>query len=313
MIANAADAPTTSVTDILLKHDRALVRELADYLRKNPKADDLEQAHAALFNKAIERDWFAETEDLARGYLKAEPDGPVKALAQIIITMARAQGGQFEEALANYRTLVGGLNPVEQAEFALSFSDSLSLLAIGEGQIGVAREIAKVLLTQFGDDPEVRRKVQADLKRLDKVGKLAPDFAVEDIKGQTIKLDTFRGKYVLLDFWATWCSPCIAELPRLQLNYKTYGGAGLEIISVSLDDNKTAVTDFVKVHNIAWPQIHNATCTADLVESFGVSSIPATFLIDPDGKVVRLDLRGKKLEQTLGQLIKRPVSRVTGR
>jgi len=92
-----------------------------------------------------------------------------------------------------------------------------------------------------------------------------------------------------------------------------YGGAGLEIIGVSLDENKTAVTDFVKARNLSWPQLHNATSSADLVESFGVGSIPATFLIDPRGTVVRLDFRGKKLDQVLSQLIKRPVSQVSGR
>ncbi len=298
-----AEPPRTNVGEILLKHDRALIHDLTDYLQTNPKADDREQAHAALFNKAIEHDWFAETEEFARQYLKAEPEGPVRALAQIILTMGRAQAGQFDAALAQYRTLVQGLNPDDQEEFAVSFSDTLAAAAIAEGQIGVAREVAKALLTRFADSANVRQKVQADLKRLDKVGKAAPAFAVEDIKGRTVRLDGFHGKYVLVDFWATWCSPCIAELPRLQAAYRLYGGTSLEIISVSLDENKTAVTDFVKVRNVAWPQIHNGTCTADLVETFGVSSIPATFLIDPEGTVVRLDLRGKKLDQTLGQLI----------
>ncbi len=105
----------------------------------------------------------------------------------------------------------------------------------------------------------------------------------------------------------------MAELPRLQAAYRLYGGTGLEIIGVSLDENKTAVTDFVKVRNLPWRQLHNATSSADLVESFGVSSIPATYLVDPQGTIVRLDLRGKKLDQVLGQLIKRPVSQVSGR
>ena len=71
---------------------------------------------------------------------------------------------------------------------------------------------------------------------------------------------------------------------------------------------KTAVVDFVKVRKLPWPQIHNAGSAADLVEAFGVSSIPATYLIDPEGTIIRLDLRGKALDETLARLIKRPAS-----
>jgi peroxiredoxin len=308
-----AEPPAASVAEIQIRSDRALINDLAEYLRKNPKAEDRDQAYAALFNKAIERDWFTETEELGRQYLKAEPDGPVKALAQIILTMGRANAGRFVEALAQYRLLIEGINPDEQEEFAVSFTDSLAISAVTEGEYGVARQVLNALRARYKDNPKVQQKVQNDLKRLDTVGKPAPLFAAEDINGLPIRLDAFRGKYVLIDFWATWCSPCVAELPRLQAAYRLYGGSGLEIIGVSLDENKTAVTDFVKVRKLPWRQLHNATSSADLVESFGVSSIPATYLVDPQGTIVRLDLRGKKLDQVLGQLIKRPVSQVSGR
>ncbi len=79
-MAVAQPPGASSVSEILAGHDRALIRDLSDYLRKHPKADDRDQAFAALFNKAIEHDWFAQTEDMAQRYLADEPDGPVKAL-----------------------------------------------------------------------------------------------------------------------------------------------------------------------------------------------------------------------------------------
>jgi len=125
------DAPAgTSVAAIQAKHDRALIRDLTEYLRNSPKADDRDQAYAALFNKSIEHDWFTETDELAQQYLKSDPDGPVKALAQIIQTMARAQAGRYEEALTRYKELMQGLGQSDQEEFAASFSDTLANSAI---------------------------------------------------------------------------------------------------------------------------------------------------------------------------------------
>jgi peroxiredoxin len=305
-LARSAEPARASVAEIQAKHDRAFIHELSEYLRQNPKADDRDQAYAALFNKAIEHDWFNDAEDLARAYLKTDPDGPVKALAQIILTMARAQEGQFDAALKQFRELMQGIGQNEQEEFATSFSDSLAAAAITAGEIAAAREVYTTLLDRFRDSANLRQKVQGDLKRLDKVGKLAPSFATQDINGRTVRLDAFRGKYVLLDFWATWCAPCIGELPRLQAAYRAYHDAGFEIIGVSLDESKTAVADFVKARSIPWPQIHNASGSADLVDGFGVGSIPATYLIDPDGTITRLDLRGKALDEMLGRVLKSP-------
>jgi len=311
--AQGAEPATAGVAQIQAKHDRAFIHELTEYLQKNPRAEDRDQAYAALFNKAIEHDWFNEAEELGRQYLKSDPDGPVKALAQIILTMARAQAGQFDQALARFRELMQGVNQNEQEEFAASFSENLAAAAITAGEFAAAREVYTTLLSRFSDSPNLRQKVQAELKRLDKVGRPAPAFAAEDIKGQPIRLAAYRGKYVLVDFWATWCVPCAAELPRLQAAYRAYRDDGFEIIGVSLDENKTAVADFAKVRNLPWPQLHNASSSADLVEAFGVISIPAAYLIDPEGTIVRLDLRGKNLDETLSRLIKRRVAQESSR
>ena len=198
-----------------------------------------------------------------------------------------------------------GLGQNDQEEFASSFSENLAAAAVAAGEITAARQVYTTLLARFGDSPNLRQRVQAELKRLDKVGKPAPAFESLDLRGRPVRLADYRGKYVLLDFWATWCAPCISELPRLQAAYRDYHDAGFEIIGVSLDENKAAVVDFTKARNIPWPQLHNASASADLVELFGVITIPAVYLVDPDGTIVRLDLRGKTLEETLARLIKR--------
>ena len=298
--------PRSSVAEIQARHDRALIRDLDDYLRKNPKADDLEQAYMTLFNKAMEHDWFAEHEGLAKRYLAENPEGAVNSLARIVATMARAQAGRFDEALARYRELMRGLGDPEQEDFAASFADTLAGAATTEGQNAVARQVYETLLEVYGESDGVRQKVEGDLARLDKVGKPAPSIAAKDLKGDLFRLQDLKGKYVLVDFWATWCAPCVAEVPRLQEAYGTYRAGGLEVVGVSLDETPEAVTDFVKSRKIGWRQIHNASGGGDLVEAFGVTTIPATFLIDPQGVITRLDLRGPTLDRTLAKLIKSP-------
>src|SRR5262249_31523416 len=155
--ARGAEPPAASVAEIQARHDRALIRELSEYLTARPRADDRDQAFAALFNKAIEHDWFAEVEDLGRQYVKSDPDGPVKALAQIVQPMARAQAGRYDEALARSRELIKGLDAGEQEEFATSFSDSFAGQAIAAGEYGIARQAYASLLDRFGESPSLRQ------------------------------------------------------------------------------------------------------------------------------------------------------------
>jgi peroxiredoxin len=312
--ARAADPPAVAATtaspaggrtvaEIQSAHDRALVRDLAAYLAGNPKADDLDQGYMALFDKVIEHDWFSDHEPIARRYLAERPDGPVRSLAQIVATMARAQAGDFAQALARFKELMNGLGKTEQEEFAVNFADSLAVTATSAGEYAVARQVYQSLLDRYGENPNLRQKVKDDLGKLDKVGKAAPDVVARDVNGEPFRLDALRGKYVLVDFWATWCAPCVAELPRVQAAYAKYHDRGFEVVGVSLDESKTAVTDFVKARGIPWRQLHNASAGADLVEAFGVGSIPATFLINPRGVIVRLELRGPGLDQALTRLL----------
>lgn len=299
-----ADEPK-SVQEIQTVHDKALIRDIVTYLKKNPKTEDAEQAYMAVFDKVIEHDWFLENEGVARKYLAEHPEGAVRSLAQIVTTMGRAQSGRYDEALTSFNALMVSVGGAEQEEFAANFADTLAIAAIGAGEHDVARKVYASLLKKFGaQSPNLAQKVRDELARLDRIGTKAPSVIVNDMSGQTLRLDDLRGKYVLVDFWATWCAPCVVELPRLQTAYAKYHAKGLEIVAVSLDETRSAVTDFTKVRKLPWKQVHNATAGGDLVEAFGVKSIPATFLIGPDGTIIRLELRGPALDKALEALLK---------
>jgi peroxiredoxin len=298
------EPPFKSVSELLRSHDKALIRDLTEYVQKNPKADDRDEAYHALFDRAIEHDWFAENEATAKKYLAEQPSGAVRPLAHIIVTMARAKAGQFPEALTQYKALMAGVDRADQEEFAASFADQLATAATSAGEFGVTRQVYQVLLEHFGENPDLKRKVMDDLARLDKVGKPAPAIIATEIDGKPFKLSDLKGKYVLVDFWATFAAPCVAELPNIKAAYDKYHARGFDVVSVSLDEKVGPVRDFVRSRKVPWHQIHDATGGGSPADAFGVNNIPASFLVDPQGKIVRLDLRGPALEQALDKLIK---------
>ena len=199
---------------------------------------------------------------------------------------------------------MAGLGKPEQEEFAAHFTDSLAQAATAAGDYRRRAAGLRDAPGALQREPDAAQKVKDDLNRLAWSASRHPSVAAKDVKGETFRLDDLRGKYVLVDFWATWCAPCVAELPRVQAAYAKYHDAGFEIVGVSLDETKRPCVDFVKARNLPWRQIHNASCGGDLVEAFGVSTIPATFLIDPQGTIIRLELRGPALDQALAKLIK---------
>ncbi|MEO6809089.1 MAG: TlpA disulfide reductase family protein [Isosphaeraceae bacterium] len=309
-LARADDPPAPakssfqSVAELKTAHDRALTRDLSDYLKANPNAEDRDQAYLTIFDTAIEHDWFLDFEAAAKQYLTESPDGPVGPLARIVRTMAHAQAGRFPEAGESFKQLVASLTEDDQEQFASEFADTLASTASSAGDYNVARQIYTILLDRFGTRPELRAKVEDDLARLDMVGKAAPTVVVKDTGGKVLRLTDLKGKYVLIDFWATWCAPCLAELPSLETAYAKYHSKGLEIVAVSLDEQVETLTDFVAQRKLPWRQVHNATSTGDLVALFGVNNIPASFLIGPDGTIIRLELRGASLDKALGALIR---------
>lgn len=139
------------------------------------------------------------------------------------------------------------------------------------------------------------------------IGQDAMEFAQTDTLGNPVKLSSFRGKYLLLDFWASWCGPCRAENPNVVKAYAQYHPKGFEILSVSLDrpGAKDSWLKAIHADNLAWTQVSDLQFWDNAVaKEYGINSIPENFLIDPQGKIIAKNLRGDELEKKLSELYK---------
>lgn len=139
------------------------------------------------------------------------------------------------------------------------------------------------------------------------IGTPFTDFTMNDIQGNSRKLSDYAGKgnYVLVDFWASWCGPCRGEMPNVVKAYDKYHAKGFEIIGVSLDNQKDAWEQAVKEMGMKWPQLSDLKGWQNAAAGlYGVTGIPMTLLIDPEGKIAAVGLRGEELIQKLAEIYK---------
>ncbi|WP_257666841.1 TlpA disulfide reductase family protein [Parapedobacter tibetensis] len=135
------------------------------------------------------------------------------------------------------------------------------------------------------------------------VGVMAEDFTQPDTEGNPMKLSSLHGKYVLVDFWASWCVPCRKENPNVVAAYKKYHDKGFEILGVSLDNNKEAWMKAIAADDLTWYHVSDLKgWKNEAAQQYGVKSVPTNVLIDPSGKIIAKDLRGEALEELLKTL-----------
>lgn len=168
---------------------------------------------------------------------------------------------------------------------------------------------AEDLKADFKNNPGVKLFIN-QMKSIKPVsiGQQAPDFTITDDTGKEFKLSEYKGKYVMLDFWASWCAPCRSENPNVVRLYNQYKGNGFNIVGISLDEDKKAWQQAIEDDQLTWRHaIETQRFDGKLIKEYRIEAIPSTFIIDPSGKIIAKNLRGADLEDFLKNTFTQPI------
>ncbi len=230
-------------------------------------------------------------------------------LEQKIASWPRLDAGQREAVLDDLRSgLIGEHIKPSSLVALMKLADGVAGTPAVPQVVALIEEVRPAL--ESAEDPAIAQRVprlEGLIRRLQLPGTI---MEVEGtlLGGEMVDWESYRGKVVLVDYWATWCGPCIAELPNVLAAYAAYHDKGFEVLGISLDSDKEAVENFFEARNIPWQTLYSTDPEANgwahpMAEKYAIAGIPQAILVDKEGKVVSMNARGRTLEKALSELL----------
>jgi peroxiredoxin len=211
---------------------------------------------------------------------------------------------------------MGDLNALVTNFINKSESPAARIYAIGIASRTLKKEelqqLVKASVNKFPEHSSLQKvstilsgATQPEPEEISKVNMEAPDFTLPDPNGKMISLKSFRGKYVLVDFWASWCGPCRQENPTVVAAFNRFKDKNFTVLGVSLDDNKAKWLKAIQDDKLTWTHVSDLKQWESIVvPMYQIQGIPFNVLVDPNGKVIASELRGEDLEKTLSSVLK---------
>jgi thiol-disulfide isomerase/thioredoxin len=253
----------------VFKQMEVVLGEFIDQYAGSPQAAEISfEAGIVCFNLQKPKKAIRYLENFVQNAI--EPDRAKQAYSHYYLAEAYKQVGEYDDTEAEYKTIIDSFSDVDERLTAM-VQQQISMLA-------------------------AERKL--------KVGSPPVKFEVTSIKGEKLSPEKFKGKVLLLDFWATWCAPCRQEMPNVIKVYDKYNEKGFEIVGISLDRDRDAFERYIDKYDMNWPQFYDGKFWQnELATLYGIKSIPATFLIDKKGNIRYKHLRGRQLEVAVKELL----------
>lgn len=213
---------------------------------------------------------------------------------------AETRAKMLDEAIAHLKEY-----GVREAEAGVAYELSQAFEQVGDTKNAARAYKEFGELVKLSDVEKIRELESAFSGPGRRLGMIGSDMEVfgKTLDGKDFDFSKYKGKVVLVDFWATWCGPCVAEIPNVKEAYDKYHDKGFEVIGVSLDQRRVALDEFLEKNELPWVQLHEEGEFNKLASHYGVSAIPFIVLVGRDGKIISTEARGRTLHDELAKLL----------